>query len=93
MGKLAREYANQYRKAYNKISLEDYLFCNGSIGKDMKHYLMSGAASAPDYTPLVIVSYLGSYGNADKRALPDHNDYARNDARIPPSGKHKGNCR
>lgn len=24
-GKLAGEYANQYRKAYNKISLEDYL--------------------------------------------------------------------
>lgn len=47
-GKLAGEYANQYRKAYNKISLEDYLLAATAVQErawlwtdNQKHYPMS----------------------------------------------------
>ena len=46
-GKLAGEYANQYRKAYNKISLEDYLLAATAVQENawlwtdnQKHYPM-----------------------------------------------------
>jgi predicted nucleic acid-binding protein len=49
-GKLAGEYANQYRKAYNKISLEDYLLAATAVQEkawlwtdNQKHYPMPEA--------------------------------------------------
>lgn len=46
-GKLAGEYANQYRKAYNRISLEDYLLAATAVQEkawlwtdNQKHYPM-----------------------------------------------------